>query len=82
MFSEEFEKHDKKMTALIEELKVTLESAENEGVEVIDGTTYPTSHLWRSVAELALELANKQEWFDRDYDRENNNSNLTLVTNK
>ncbi|MGQ5709469.1 hypothetical protein [Lactobacillus sp. PSON] len=71
MFSKEFEENDKKMTNNIEELKQLIETAENDGFTVIDGKEYGSAHIWREVAEIALELANEQEWFDRDYEREN-----------
>ncbi|WP_308556775.1 hypothetical protein [uncultured Lactobacillus sp.] len=67
MFSKEFNRNDKEMTKTIKELKETIECAENEGVDIVDGVTYPTSYLWRNAAELALKLANIQDWFDRDY---------------
>lgn len=66
----EFDKRDKKMTQDIETLKMLIESAENESTEIIDGVTYPTSHIWREIAQLALDLADQQEWFERYEDKE------------
>lgn len=63
MFSKEFNKHDEKMTQDIEAIKELIENAENQAVITVNGVTYPTSYLWRKVAELALDLANEQEWF-------------------
>ena len=59
----EFDKRDKKMTQDIETLKMLIESAENEGTEIINGVTYPASHTWR-------DLADQQEWFERYEDKE------------
>ena len=47
----EFDKRDEKMTQDIETLKMLIESAENESTEIIDGVTYPTSHIWREIAK-------------------------------
>lgn len=60
----DFDKRDKKMTQDIETLKMLIESAENESTEIIDGVTYPASHIWREIAKIALDLANQQEWFE------------------
>ncbi|OXC25249.1 MULTISPECIES: hypothetical protein [Lactobacillus] len=67
----EFDKRDKKMTQDIETLKMLIESAENESTEIIDGVTYPASHIWREIAKNALDLADQQEWFERYEDKEN-----------
>ena len=67
----EFDKRDKKMTQDIESLKTLIEGAENESTEIIDGVTYPTSHIWREIAKNALDLADQQEWFERYEDKEN-----------
>lgn len=62
---EEFDKHDKEMTRSVQELKFLVDSAENQASEVVDGKWYPTPHVWRTIAEKALDLAKQQEWFDR-----------------
>ena len=46
-------------------LKKAVDVAESQGVETIDGVTYDASHIWRDVAQMALDLADQQEWFDR-----------------
>lgn len=66
----EFDKRDEKMTQDIETLKMLIESAENEDWETIDGVTYGASHTWREIAQLALDLADQQEWFERYEDKE------------
>ena len=43
----EFDKRDEKMTQDIKTLKMLIESAENEGTEIINGVTYPASHTWQ-----------------------------------
>lgn len=73
----EFDKRDKKMTQDIETLKMLIESAENESTEIIDGVTYPTSHIWREIAKIALDLADQQEWFERYDDKNCNYDKLT-----
>ena len=40
------------MTQDIKTLKMLIESAENEGTEIINGVTYPASHTWREIALL------------------------------
>ncbi|MCM1514674.1 MAG: hypothetical protein NC090_06760 [Anaeroplasma bactoclasticum] len=65
----EFEKNDKKMSDTIDDLKGLVECAEGQGTTSIDGKTYDTAHVWREVAEIALDLANQQEWFDRYEDK-------------
>jgi hypothetical protein len=65
----EFDERDKKMTKDIKNLKMLIEDAENEGTEIIDGVTYPASHTWREIAQVALNLADQQEWFERYEDR-------------
>ena len=62
---QEFDKRDKKMSHDIDELKKAVDVAESQGVETIDGVTYDASHIWRDVAQMALDLADQQEWFDR-----------------
>ena len=69
---QEFEKYDKKMTQDISTLKRLVECAENEAPTIVDGTTYPASHGWYEVAQLALDLADQQEWFERYEDKYEN----------
>ena len=66
---QEFEKYDKKMTQDISTLKRLVECAENEAPTIVDGITYPASHGWYEVAQLALDLADQQEWFERYEDK-------------
>lgn len=71
MYTEEdFDKRDKEMTRSVQKLKYLVDLAENQASEVVDGKWYPTSHVWRTIAEKALDLANKEEWFDRYEDKE------------
>ena len=65
----EFDKRDKKMTQDIKTLKMLIESAENESTEIINGVTYSSSHTWREIAQLALNLADQREWFERYEDK-------------
>lgn len=69
---QEFEKYDKKMTQDISTLKRLVECAENEAPTIVDGITYPASHGWYEVAQLALDLADQQEWFERYEDKYEN----------
>ena len=69
---QEFEKYDKKMTQDISTLKRLVECAENEAPTIVDGITYPASHGWYEVAQLALDLADRQEWFERYEDKYEN----------
>ena len=72
----EFDKRDEKMTQDIETLKMLIESAENESTEIIDGVTYPTSHIWREIAKNALDLADQQEWFESYEYKENEHNGI------
>lgn len=65
---QEFSKRDNQMAKDIDTLKALVDNAENQGWETIDGVTYGASHTWREVAQLALDLADQQEWFNR-YDQ-------------
>lgn len=67
----EFDERDKKMTKDIKKLKMFIEDAENESTDIVDGVAYPASHIWREIAQLALDLADQQEWFERYEDKEN-----------
>lgn len=69
---QEFDKYAKKMTQDISTLKRLVECAENEAPTIVDGTTYPASHGWYEVAQLALDLADQQEWFERYEDKYEN----------
>lgn len=63
--SKQYDKRDHRMTKDIDTLKALVDNAENQGWETIDGVNYGASHTWREVAQLALDLADQQEWFDR-----------------
>ncbi|MCO0806753.1 hypothetical protein NGA74_02100 [Lactobacillus helveticus] len=62
---QEFSKRDNQMAKDIDTLKALVDNAENQGWETIDGVNYGASHTWREVAQLALDLADQQEWFNR-----------------
>ena len=62
---QEFSKRDNQMAKDIDTLKALVDNAENQGWETIDGINYGASHTWREVAQLALDLADQQEWFNR-----------------
>ena len=68
----EFDKHDKKMSNDISNLKKLVECGENQSCSVIDGVSYGASHTWYEVAQIALSLAEQQEWFDRYEDKYEN----------
>lgn len=68
----EFDKHDKKMSNDISNLKKLVECGENQSCTVIDGVSYSASHTWYEVAQIALSLAEQQEWFDRYEDKYEN----------
>lgn len=72
IYKKEFDKHDKKMMNNVAELEQLVEWAQqdNTAFTEIDGVKYGSAHLWREVAEKALDLANQQEWFDRYEDME------------
>lgn len=59
-------KREQKIENSIEELKNLEESAESQTDIVINGTSYPASHTWREIAKLALNIADQQEWFERN----------------
>lgn len=75
----EFDERDKKMNEDIETLKLLIVNAELEGTEVIDGVTYPVSRTWRKVAQLALDLADQQEWFEHYEDKNYSYEKPTLL---
>ncbi|MCO6528627.1 MAG: hypothetical protein J6572_10625 [Gilliamella sp.] len=64
----EFDKRDDKMSADITQIRNLIDSAENLETEIVDGVRYPTAHIWKSVAKLALDLSDQQEWFDEYFD--------------
>lgn len=66
---QEFEKRDKQMTSSIKDLKTLVENAESEGIQIIDGVTYSSSHMWVEIAKMALDVAEQQEWFERYEDK-------------
>ena len=41
--------------------------SENESSNLIDGVSYPVSTTWREIAQIALDLADGADWFDRYY---------------
>lgn len=61
----EFAKRDNRMSKDIDTLKALVDNAESQGWTTIDGVTYGASYTWREIAQLALDLADQQEWFDR-----------------
>lgn len=65
----EFDKRDKKMSGDIAEIRKFIDAAEDLGIEIVDGIEYPTAHIWKNVAEKALDLSNQQEWFDEYFKR-------------
>ena len=65
----EYDKRDKQMSRNISNLKKLVECGENQSCSVIDGVSYGTSHTWYEVAQIALSLAEQQEWFDRYEDK-------------
>ena len=62
---QEYNKRADQLDKDISTVKALIENAESQGWETIDGVTYGASHTWREVAQLALDLADQQEWFDR-----------------
>lgn len=90
---EEFEKQDAYCTEQIKRLREAVDLAESESNLTIDGVPYPVSAQWREIAQIALDLADKADWFDRFYyyhdddefeDDDNtdlDNSNITPLRN-
>ena len=66
---QEYDKRDAQMSEDISTLKALIENAENGGWETIDGVNYGASHTWREIAQMALDLADQQEWFNRYEDK-------------
>ena len=66
---QEYNKRANQIDKDISTVKALVENAENEGWETIDGVTYGASHTWREIAQMALDLADQQEWFERDEDK-------------
>lgn len=64
----EFDRRDKKMSGDIAEIRKFIDAAEDLEIEIVDGIEYPTAHIWKTVAEKALDLSNQQEWFDNYFD--------------
>lgn len=64
---EEFEKQDAYCTEQIKRLREAVDLAENESNLTIDGVPYPVSAQWREIAQIALDLADTADWFDRYY---------------
>ena len=65
----EFFEHESTVEKLKKEIKADLEKAKNEGNLIMDTVAYPTSYVWRNIAKLALKVADKEDWFDRYFDR-------------
>lgn len=68
----EYDKRDKQMSKDISNLKKLVECGESQTCTIIDGVSYGASHSWYEVAQLALDLAEQQEWFDRYEDKYEN----------
>lgn len=66
---QEYNKRANQIDKDISTAKALVENAENEGWETIDGVTYGASHTWREIAQIALDLADQQEWFERYEDK-------------
>ena len=66
---QEYNKRADQLDKDISTVKALIENAENEGWETIDGVTYGVSHTWREIAQMALDLADQQEWFERYEDK-------------
>ena len=66
---QEYNKRANQIDKDISTVKALVENAENEGWETIDGVTYGASHTWREIAQMALDLADQQEWFERYEDK-------------
>lgn len=81
----EFNKQDATYTRQIDTLKKLVECAENESSNLIDGVFYPVSTTWREIAQIALDLADGADWFDRYYkmnDSKKENNRIALLPNK
>jgi len=74
----EFNKQDATYTRQIDTLKKLVECAENESGNLIDGVSYTVSTTWREIAQIALDLADGADWFDR-YDKDGQNDNDEVV---
>ena len=68
----EYDKRDKQMSRDISNLKKLVECGESQTCTIIDGVSYGASHTWYEVAQIALDLAEQQEWFDRYEDKYEN----------
>ena len=66
---QEYNKRANQIDKDISTVKALVENAENEGWETIDGVTYGASHTWREIAQMALDLADQQEWIERYEDK-------------
>ena len=66
---QEYNKRADQLDKDISTVKALIENAENEGWETIDGVTYGASHTWREIAQMALDLADQQEWIERYEDK-------------
>ncbi|CAM2875105.1 hypothetical protein [Lactobacillus crispatus] len=66
---QEYNKRADQLDKDISTVKALIENAENEGYETIDGVMYGASHTWREIAQMALDLADQQEWIERYEDK-------------
>ena len=57
--------HKEHIKDTIEHLEFYLDCAKNKNNVDEDGFIQPISYEWRKVAELALDLANESDFFDR-----------------
>lgn len=62
---EDLNKHNRHIKDTIEQLEFYLDCAKNKNNVDEDGFMQPISYEWRKVAELALDLANESDFFDR-----------------
>ena len=66
---QEYNKRADQLDKDISTVKALIENAENEGYETIDGVMYGASHTWLEIAQMALDLADQQEWIERYEDK-------------
>lgn len=60
----EFDKRDKEFDEKIEKFRQLTEVATGQGTLTIDGITYNSVSIWRTLAKEALEISEQQEWFE------------------
>lgn len=71
---EEFYEHESTVHALENEISASIEDAKNKGNFILDNRVYTASYTWRVVAKLALRMADEEDWFDRYFDKNSNQS--------